>query len=97
MVFTPPNCHEKCCERLGFELADSTCKYRRRPAGLKLLSVLDGLRQDARPGSVLAQELEAFDDQREQDAAELSVSGGVDLSSPLDVFYSIYDTVRPCW
>ena len=63
-------------------------------AGLKLLDVLNTLRKEARPGSQLQQELEAFDDQREQDGAELAPGCSVDLNSPLDVFYSVYDMVR---
>ena len=62
--------------------------------GLKLLDVLNTLRKEARPGSQLQQELEAFDDQREQDGAELAPGCRVDLNSPLDVFYSVYDMVR---
>ncbi|XP_050511018.1 formin-J isoform X1 [Diabrotica virgifera virgifera] len=62
--------------------------------GCHLLPVLNNLRKCAEAEPELAVQLDVFDEQRESDDAQ-SLQGphGVDLNSPLDVFYAILKQV----
>ncbi|XP_018332237.1 formin-J [Agrilus planipennis] len=61
--------------------------------GCHLLPVLGHLRKCAEAEPELAVQLDVFDEQRESDDANLQGPHGVDLSSPLDVFYAILKQV----
>lgn len=74
-------------------LADRT-RLRNEFIGCHLLPVLNNLRKCAEAEPELAVQLDVFDEQRESDDAQ-SLQGphGVDLNSPLDVFYAILKQV----
>ncbi|KAJ8927800.1 hypothetical protein NQ314_019681 [Rhamnusium bicolor] len=62
--------------------------------GCHLLPVLNNLRKCAEAEPELAVQLDVFDEQRESDDAQgLQGPHGVDLNSPLDVFYAILKQV----
>ncbi|XP_076275391.1 FH2 domain-containing protein formin 3 isoform X1 [Rhynchophorus ferrugineus] len=62
--------------------------------GCHLLPVLNNLRKCSEAEPELAVQLDVFDEQRESDEAQsLQGSHGVDLNSPLDIFYAILKQV----
>lgn len=58
--------------------------------GLKLFNILNDLKSEAVTDTDLAVQIDVFDEQRESDESQVQAGpDGVDLSSHLDVFYSI--------
>ncbi|XP_044761086.1 inverted formin-2 isoform X2 [Coccinella septempunctata] len=75
-------------------LTDRT-RLRNEFIGCHLLPVLNNLRKCAEAEPELAVQLDVFDEQRDSDDAQTAQQGphGVDLNSPLDVFYAILKQV----
>ncbi|CAG9822596.1 unnamed protein product [Phaedon cochleariae] len=74
-------------------LSDRT-RLRNEFIGCHLLPVLNNLRKCAEAEPELAVQLDVFDEQRDSDDAQtLQGPHGVDLNSPLDVFYAILKQV----
>ncbi|KAL3278659.1 hypothetical protein HHI36_016196 [Cryptolaemus montrouzieri] len=75
-------------------LTDRT-RLRNEFIGCHLLPVLNNLRKCAEAEPELAVQLDVFDEQRDSDDVQAAQQGphGVDLNSPLDVFYAILKQV----
>ncbi|CAL8104840.1 unnamed protein product [Orchesella dallaii] len=77
MILATPDLHERIRIRSEF-------------IGLKLLQVLNDLRYRHKDSSDLVVQLDVFDEQRESDESQTTPAlSGIDLSSPLEVFYAI--------
>ncbi|XP_066985024.1 uncharacterized protein [Macrobrachium rosenbergii] len=77
------------CIIISTPLLKDRIRIRNEFIGLKVLDVISRLRQDAVNDSDLAVQLDVFDEQRDTDEAQISGPDGVDLSSPMDVFFAI--------